>query len=119
MDITKYVGDTKHKEKNNTTNLRVYFDPIKDSVHEELKTQSDIPTDVSIKFCVRQNFKSFSHIKLPKDLREDSGQCGFNIIQKGIKNSSLRNQELVKDLFSMILTLKICLKTRTHRILVQ
>ena len=36
MDITKYVGNTKYKEKNNASNLRVYFDPNKYPVEEDL-----------------------------------------------------------------------------------
>ena len=29
MDVTKYVGDVKFKVRNNSSNVRVYFDPIK------------------------------------------------------------------------------------------
>ena len=58
MDIAKYVGDTKYKERNNTSNLRVYFDLVKFSVTEELKIKSEISTDASIQFQVQQQFQS-------------------------------------------------------------
>ena len=49
MDITKQFGDIKYKEMNTTSNVRVYFDPVKYFVEEEPKTRSDTPADASIK----------------------------------------------------------------------
>ena len=48
MDIIKYVCDVKFKERNNFFNVRVYFDPIKYPVEEELKTRSNTPSDTSV-----------------------------------------------------------------------
>ena len=77
MYITKYVGE------NNSSNMRVNFDPIKYPVEEELKTRSNTPSDTPVKLQVKQQFKSSAYIRLIKDLRVASGQCGFNTVQNG------------------------------------
>ena len=49
MDMTKYVGNTKCKERNIASNLRIYFGPNKYPVEEELKLKSEISSDIYLK----------------------------------------------------------------------
>ncbi len=101
MNITKYVGNNKYKERKNASNLRVYFDPNKYPVKEELKSKYEISQGASIKFRVQQQFKSSAYVRLSKGLRKASGQCGFNIIQNGNQKFLPKNTDLVvRNIFS-------------------
>ena len=95
MGITKYIGNNKYNERKNASNLRVYFDPNKYPVKEELKSKYEISQDASIKFRVQQQFKSSAYVRLSKDLRKASGQCGFNIIQNDNQKFLPKNTDLV------------------------
>ena len=95
LDITKYVGDIKFKERSNSSNVSVYFDPIKYPVEEELKARSNTPSDTPVELQVQQQFKRSAYIWLSKDLRVASGQCRFNIVQNGNRKFVSKSTHLV------------------------
>ena len=101
MDVIQYVGNSLYKDKEDNNSYRIYFDPKKYSVKEELATLSSIPEDATVRYKTQQRFKSPDYIKLSKDLRLACGQCGFNIIQNGNQKFDLkRNGLIIRSRFS-------------------
>ena len=80
MDITKYVGDCKYKDKEGKKSYCIYFDPNKYSVTKELEVLSSLPENATILEKVQSKFKSSSYMLLSKDLRKACGSSGFNIV---------------------------------------
>ncbi len=82
MDVLQYIGDPIFKHKEGGECYRVYLNPSKYPVTEELQTIASLPEDTPLKVCTQKRFKSEAYIKLSKDLRDASGSCGFNLVQK-------------------------------------
>ena len=94
MDITRYVGDSKFKMKKGVEMYKVYFDPEDYPVKDEIYKMSQLPEDIPLKQKVQSKFKSDAYLKLSKDLREASGQCGFHIVQNGNQKIDLKRNGL-------------------------
>ena len=80
MDITKYVGDCKYKDKEGKKSYCIYFDPNKYSVTKELEVLSSLPEIATIQEKVHSKFKSSLYMLLSKDLRKACGSSWFNIV---------------------------------------
>ena len=63
IDAMKYAGEQKYKEKEGMDSYRVYFDPEKYLVAEELDSLYSTPEDTFITYKVQQKSKSASYIK--------------------------------------------------------
>ena len=63
IDAIKYLGESKYKGKEGMDFYRVYFDPEKYLVAEELDSLYSTPEDAFITYKVQQKFKSSSYIK--------------------------------------------------------
>ena len=94
MDITKYVGENKYKDKVGSGSHRIYFNPKDYSVQQELDTMINLPDDTTLKERVQSKFKSEAYMRLCRDLREASGKCGFHIVQNGNQKSDLKRTGL-------------------------
>ena len=60
MDITKYVGDSKYKDKDGKKSYRIYFDPNKYYAAKELEVLLSLPKNATIQDKVQCKFKSSS-----------------------------------------------------------
>ena len=58
MDITKYVGDSRFKDKEGSGTHRIYFNPADYTVEQELATMENLPDDTSMADRVQTKFKS-------------------------------------------------------------
>ena len=94
MDITKYVGDSRFKDREGLGSFRIYFNPKDYSVEQEMDTMSTLPEDTSVKEKVQTKFKSDAYMRLCRDLREASGKCGFLIVQNGNQKIHLKKNGL-------------------------
>ena len=94
MDITRYVGDSKFKMKTDTDMFKIYFNPEDYPVKDEISKMSQLLEDIPLKEKVQSKFKSPAYMKLSKDLREASGQCGFHIVQNGNQKIDLKRNGL-------------------------
>ena len=90
MDVIKYIGNVKYKEKEGRQSYQVYFDPNKYSVTDELEALSSITEDATIQEKVQSNFKSSSYMKLSRDLRQACATSGFNIVLNGNQKFKLK-----------------------------
>ena len=95
MDITQFVGNSSYKDKEGVTSYRIYFNPKKYSVSQELESMKNLPHDATLKHQIKNKFKSQSYMKLSKDLREACGTCGFNIVQNGNQKFDLKRTGLI------------------------
>ena len=86
MDVTKYVGDCKFKDKEGKKSYRIYFYPNKYSVTKELEVLSSLPENATIQEKVQSKFKSSSYMLLSNNLRKACGSSGFNIVLNGNQN---------------------------------
>ena len=101
MDVIKYVGNTKYKEKEGRQSYRVYFDPNKYPVTEEFEALSSITEDTTIQEKVQSKFKSSSYMKLSRDLRQACATSGFNIVLNGNQKFNLKRTGLqIRSRFS-------------------
>ena len=50
---------------------------------------------MTIQEKVKRKFKSPAYLKLPRDLREVSGKCGFNITQNGNQKFTYKQTGLI------------------------
>ena len=94
MDITKYVGDSKFKKKKNVDVYKNYFNPEDYPVKDEIFKMSQLSEDIPVKQKIQSKFKSEAYLKLSKDLREASNQCGFHIVQNGNQKIDLKTNGL-------------------------
>ncbi len=94
MDVLQYIGDPIFKHKEGGECYRVYLNPSKYPVTEELQTIASLPENTTLKVCTQKRFKSKAYMKLSKDLRDASGSCGFNLVQNGNQKSSLKKSGL-------------------------
>ena len=90
MDITKYVGGSKFKDKEGSGSYRIYFNPKDYSVKQEMETMTKLPEDTLIKEKVQTKFKIDAYMTLCRNLHEASGQCGFHIVQNGNQKIDLK-----------------------------
>ena len=95
LDVIQYVGNSLYEDKEDNNSYRIYFDPKKYSVKEELATLSSIPDDATVRYKTQQRFKSPDYVKLSKDLRLACGHCGFNIIQNGNQKFDFKRNGLI------------------------
>ena len=93
MDITKYVGDCKYKDKEDKTSYRIYFYQKKYSVTKEMEVLSSLPENATIQEKVQSKFKSSSYMFLSKDLRKACGSSGFNIDLNGNQKFNLNKRD--------------------------
>jgi len=101
MDVIKYVGNAKSKEKEGRQSYRVYFDPNKYSVADEHEALSSITEDATIQEKVQSKFKSSSYMKLSRDLRQACATSVFNIVLNGNQKFNLKRTGLqIKSRFS-------------------
>ena len=78
MDILQFIGDPCYKDKQDNKAFRVYLNPSKYLVAEELSKIASLSEDASVKTQTQSRFKSESYIKLSKDIRDACGNCAFN-----------------------------------------
>ena len=57
MDITKYVRESRFKDKEGAGTFRIYFSPTDYSVKQEMETMTNLPEDTLIKEKVQTKFK--------------------------------------------------------------
>ena len=101
MNVLQYIGDPKYKDKKNKTAYRVYFNPSKYPVTDELSKITSLPDNASLKVQTQNRFKSSSYLRLSKDLREACGNCAFNIVQNGNQKLCLKKSGLtIRNRFS-------------------
>ena len=101
MDILQFIGDPCYKDKKDNKAFRVYLNPIKYPVTEELSTIASLPEDASIKTQTQSRFKSEAYIKLSKDIRDACGNCAFNLVQNGNQKLCLKRSGLsIRNRFS-------------------
>ena len=101
MDILQFIGDPCYKDKNDNKAFRVYLNPIKYPVTEELSTIASLPEDTSIKTQTQSRFKSEAYIRLSKDIRDACGNCAFNLVQNGNQKLCLKRSGLsIRNRFS-------------------
>ena len=101
MNVLQFIGDPKYKDKNENNAYRVYFNPSKYPVTDELSTIASLPGDTSLKVQTQTRFKSKSYLKLSKDLRDACGNCAFNIVQNGNQKLCLKSSGLsIRNRFS-------------------
>ena len=101
MDVIKYVGNLKYKEKEGRESYRVCFDSNKYSVIEELEAVSCLPEDATIQEKVQSKFKSSCYMMLAKDLRQACASSGFNKVLNGNQKFNLKRTGLqIRSRFS-------------------
>ena len=101
MDILQFIGDPVYKDKPGRESYRVYLNPSKYPVTEELSRISALPEDASIKTQTQNRFKSKAYLKLSKDIRDACGHCAFNVVQNGNQKLCLKRTGLsIRNRFS-------------------
>ena len=83
IDILQFIGDSSYKDKPGRESYRIYLNPSKYPVSEELSKISALPDDASVQVKTQNRFKSKAY--LSKDLRDACGHCVFNVVQNGNK----------------------------------
>ena len=101
MDVLQFIGDSKYKDKNGNNAYRVYFNPSKYPVTNELSKIASLPDNASSKVQTQTQFKSESYLRLSKDLRDACGDCAFSIVQNGNRKQCLKSSGLsIRNRFS-------------------
>ena len=101
MDVLQFIGDSKFKDKKGNNAYRVYFNPSKYPVTDELTKIASLPDDAPLKVQTQTRFKSESYLRLSKDLRDACGNCAFSIVQNGNQKLCLKRSGLsIRNRFS-------------------
>ncbi len=111
LDITKYVGDQRYKDKKTGFATRIYFDINDYPVEEEFFNISSCETNMANHksdytdkeartIVTKARFKSESFKKLSMDIRAAAFMCGVNLIQNGNQGQESRDGFLVRSRFT-------------------
>ena len=94
MEVIKYVGNFKYKEKEGRQSYWVYLDPNKYSVTEELGAILSLSEDTTIQDKVQSKFEIPSYMLLSKDSRQACTSSRFIIVLNGNQKFDLKRTSL-------------------------
>ena len=115
LDITKYIGDQRYKDKKTGFATRIYFDINDYPVEEEFFNISSCETmiandnngdkskytDKEVRTTLtKARYKSESFKKLALDIRAAAFMCGVNLIQNGNQGQESKDGFLVRSRFT-------------------
>ena len=101
MNILEFIGDSFYKDKEGRESYRVYFNPAKYPVTEEMSKITALPEDASVQVKTQNRFKSKAYLRLSKDIRDACGNCAFNVVQNGNQKLCLKSSGLtIRNRFS-------------------